>query len=347
MMRAGRLWVLGLAVALLAAGCSRPEAHYDKFMQLGTLVEITVYTDDQALAARAFQAARQDFEYMNNAWHAWHPGPLGRINSLLPSGAWFSGSPTMVDMIRRAQALATATEGLFNPAIGGLLALWGFHSDEPPQGPPPSREAIEALLAQAPSMDDIQVDGIRLRSDNPAVRLDFGAFAKGYGIDRVSERLQAMGVEHAIVNAGGDLRAWGRHGERPWRVGVRHPQRPGVLASIEVQGDEAIFTSGDYERYFEWNGKRYHHILDPRTGYPARGLTSVTVIHSDAATADAAATALFVAGPRDWPRIAARLGLTQVMVVDENGRVQMTPAMAERIRFEVEPPPEVVIQSLP
>lgn len=345
----GRPLTLGavLALALSLAACSRPQAIYDKFLGFGTLVEITIYTDDPGLAERALTAAHQDFAYMHDAWHAWHPGPLGRINGLIPTGEWFSADPTMVQMIQRSQALSRASGGLFNPAIGGLLRLWGFQNDEPPAGPPPAQEEIDRILAAHPSMDDLVVEGIRVRSRNPAVRLDFGAFAKGYGIDRVSERFQAMGIEHAIVNAGGDLRAWGRRGERPWRIGVRHPQRPGVLASIETRGDESIFTSGDYERYFEWQGERYHHILDPRTGYPTRGLTSVTVIDEAAADADAAATALLIAGPEDWPRVARDLGIDQVMVVESDGRVRMTPSMVERVHFEVEPARTVLIQPLP
>lgn len=336
-----------LILPLLLAACSPPQAYYDKFLDFGTIVELTVYTDDPALADQAFAAAHQDFEYMHGAWHAWHPGPLGRINTLIPTGEWFSGSPTMVQMILRSQQLSRESGGLFNPAIGALLQAWGFQSDDPPTGPPPPQARIDEILASHPSMDDLEVDGIRIRSRNPAIRLDFGAFAKGYGIDRVSERFQAMGIENAIVNAGGDLRAWGRHGDRPWRIGIRHPQRPGVIASIEPRGDESIFTSGDYERYFEWEGQRYHHILDPRTGYPARGLTSVTVIYREAATADAAATALMIAGPEGWPRVARDMGIDQVMVIESSGRVCMTPAMVERVHFEVEPAPEVVIQPLP
>ncbi|HSH29145.1 MAG TPA: FAD:protein FMN transferase, partial [Thiohalobacter sp.] len=124
------------------------------------------------------------------------------------------------------------------------------------------------------------------------------------------------------------------------------PRAPGVLASIATRGDESIFTSGDYERYFEVNGKRYHHIIDPRSGYPANATASLTVIHTEAATADAAATALFVAGDA-WPRVAAGMGIEQVMRVRPDGTVELTPAMAERIRFETETEPAVVLRELP
>jgi thiamine biosynthesis lipoprotein len=106
-----------------------------------------------------------------------------------------------------------------------------------------------------------------------------------------------------------------------------------VFAIIEVSGDESVFTSGDYERNFIYQGQTYHHIIDPRTGYPASGSRSVTVVHSDAVTADAAATALFVAGPEGWVGVARDMGLRYVMLVDEAGTVHLTPAMAKRVEF--------------
>jgi thiamine biosynthesis lipoprotein len=159
--------------------------------------------------------------------------------------------------------------------------------------------------------------------------------------------LRSRGIGNAIVNAGGDLRAIGRHGNRPWRIGVRDPRGEGVLAAIDTEGDESVFTSGDYERYFVYQGRRYHHIIDPRDGYPTQGVTSVTVIHREAALADAAATALFVAGPGDWPRVAALLGVEQVMLVETSGTIQMTPEMEARTWLMPDPKPEVTIRRLP
>jgi thiamine biosynthesis lipoprotein len=155
--------------------------------------------------------------------------------------------------------------------------------------------------------------------------------------------LREMGIHNAVVNAGGDLRAIGRHGDRPWRVGIRHPRAPGVLAAVEVEGDESVFTSGDYERYFMYEGKRYDHIIDPRTGRPAQGTASVTVFADQADLADAAATALFVAGPKDWLPVARRMGVKGVLLVDTEGKIYMTPSLKDRIRFEQDPPPPVIM----
>ena len=157
------------------------------------------------------------------------------------------------------------------------------------------------------------------------------------------EQLQAAGHEHAIINAGGNLRVAGRRGDRPWRIAVRHPRPDDArrfLATIEVTGDAAIITSGDYERYFEHGGRRYHHLLDPRSGRPARGLQSLTVIGDSATDADALSTALFVAGPSGWPALAEQLGAEAVIAVDSEGVVTATPTARKLARFPAHSTPQ-------
>ncbi len=136
---------------------------------------------------------------------------------------------------------------------------------------PPAAADIARVVQQDPRMSDITIEGATLRCRNPAVQLSLGAFAKGYAIDQAMQYLQSQGIEHAIVNTGGDLSVIGRRGQRPWRIGIRHPRQEGVVAWLDVGHGESVFTSGDYERYFFHDGKRLHHILDPRTGYPAAG----------------------------------------------------------------------------
>ena len=251
-------------------------------------------------------------------------------------------------MIRRSQPLEAETGGRFNPAIGALIRLWGFHtSDYPIVGPPPSQDQINEMLGHHPSSNDIHIDGLQLTSDNPAVQLDFGGIAKGYSVDLTIELLRSLGIDNAIVNAGGDLRAMGTHGDRPWRVAVRKPGG-GSVGSVQVQGDEAIFTSGNYERFRQDQHERYPHILDPSTGWPAKDIASVTLITDEGILADAAATALVVAGLDGWPEVARALDLQQIAVVDANGTVYLTPAMEKRLQFsddvervivEIEPAP--------
>jgi thiamine biosynthesis lipoprotein len=167
------------------------------------------------------------------------------------------------------------------------------------------------------------------------VQLDFGGIAKGHAVDLTIDRLRSLGIENAIVNAGGDLRAIGDHGDRPWRVAVRQPGG-GIIASVQVKGDEAIFTSGIYERFREDQQERYPHILNPATGWPAGDIASVTVISDEGLLADAAATALLVAGLEKWPEVARALALEEVALVDESGTIYMTPAMQKRLQFNGE-----------
>ena len=333
------------AVLLGACGGPKEETAYKRqLFAMGTVIEVSLWGVDEARAAEAVRAVEAVLNDAHVRWHAWEPGELTRLNAALGEGRGAEVSAETAAALRRAQELATASGQLFNPAIGRLVGLWGFHSSEPPLGPPPPRDAIVALIEAAPGMDGLRIEDGRVEGDDPAVQLDLGAFAKGYAVDRAIEALRALGIDNAIVNAGGDLRAIGSHGERPWRIGIRQPaSQGGIFASIETHGDESVFTSGNYERYFDHEGRRYHHILDPRTGYPAQHTLSVTVIHGEAAAADAAATALFVAGPGEWAPLARRMGISQVMLIDADMKVYMSPEMARRVRFEAQPAPETII----
>lgn len=341
--------LLWSCLALLPAACSKPEPplFQETVLSFGTLVDVSFYGVEENRAIQAYNAILDDLNYMHNTWHAWQPNALARINGLLQTGGRFSLAPSVLPLIVEAQTLSEQSHGLFNPAIGKLIRLWGFQADSFEDAAPPDDADIQTLLQANPRMQDIHIEGLSMYGSNPQLQLDFGAFAKGYAVDVVIEHLRELGIHNAIINAGGDLRAIGSRGDRPWRIGIRNPAGEGVIASLDIRGDESVFTSGNYERYFEYDGKRYHHIIDPRTGYPARGARSVTVLHDQGAVADAAATALFVAGPDQWPRVAKDMGIESVMLIAEDGRVQMTPAMQARIRFEVDPAPAVEILNLP
>lgn len=299
MTRAPSIAAALLAGVLVSACAPAPSNTSDRFFELGTMIEVTVRDDDDAQAA--FRTVRRVLGDAQRDWYAWNDAGAARLDAH--------------GLLDRAMAIRDLSGGLFEPEIGALVELWGFHRGERAPGPPPSAQAT-AGWRELP------------------VTVDLGAIAKGAAIAAALDSLSGDGVEHALVNAGGDLAVLGDAGGRPWRIGIRDPRGPGVIAGVELAPGEAVFTSGDYERVFEWDGERYHHILDPRTGRPARGTASVTVIHEDATLADAAATALFVAGADDWRRIAGELGVTQVMRIATDGGIEMTPAMAERLEFE-------------
>lgn len=326
---------------LILTACSSPNstpAVVDKFqhsiLTFGTVIDVTIIGTDQIAAQQAFATLDEDFAYWHKVWNPWKKGPLSRVNILIPTQAGFNLPLHLIPLIKDSQEFYESSEGLFNPAIGHLINLWRFHEFEKTDKQPPNDNEIQALVKQNPNMFNLQLDNIKLQSNNESVQLNFGAFAKGFAIDRSMKTLKKFGVQHAVINAGGDLKVIGQHNDRAWHIGIRHPRnKQAVIASVKAFDNESVFTSGDYERYFIHDDKRYNHILDPRTGYPADLTQSVTVIHNNAGLADAAATALFVAGPQHWHRIAKKMGIKYVMLIAANGDIHMNPAMQKRIQL--------------
>ncbi|MBL1293900.1 MAG: FAD:protein FMN transferase [Thiotrichales bacterium] len=343
-----------LFICILVTACSKTQdepIYRNQIFAFGTIVELTLFNTNDETGDRLSSEIRLMMEEFHHHWHAWQNGPLTELNNALSDtknkAKQYSVSTEDAKLINQALTLAKASDALFNPTLGKLIALWGFHKDEPNTAPP-SAQQIADTLNSLPSLEDISIGNntISNNGDKP-IHFDFGGFAKGVIIDRTIRFLRQSGVENAIVNAGGDLRAIGSAGNRPWRIGIRHPRDLGVFASLTIDNDEAVFTSGDYERYFEHNGQRYHHIIDPRSGYPANTIASVTVVHNDGATADAAATALFIAGKQHWPRIAKSMGIEHVMIIDKENKVEITAKLAQRMEYEVTPPPNIEIRHLP
>lgn len=322
-------------VYLLASACTNnTSAEYrHTIFAFGTLIEITLLNTTEAKANTAFDHLERNFHDFHASWTPWETSDLSRINESIQAGSRVSAPQQVLPLIIASKDLFEKSNGLFNPAIGNLINLWQMHRHDESDISPPDAADIGRLVMQNPEMSDIHIDGTLVKSSNPGVQLSLGAFAKGYAIDLAMDYLQSQDIANAVINAGGDLRVIGQHGERPWRIGIRHPRQDGVIAWLDAKANESIFTSGDYERFYMHAGKRYHHILDPRTGYPATGAISVTVIHHDAGIADAAATALFVAGAERWYEIARSMNIKYVMLIDTDFRIHMNPAMQKRIHL--------------
>jgi FAD:protein FMN transferase len=321
---------LALATGVLAwPVCAAAPLRSERTQHFGSPVDLLVPAD---AALAPVDAVWRGLARIDTQWNAWKPGELDTLNRAFRAGAAGTASPALQAMIRQAAVLERASAGLFNPAIGGLVGAWGFHADELRPGPRPPAASLRGWRDAAPSLAQIEWQGPRLRCHNPLLQLDFGAYAKGVAIDWALDFLARRGVGYALLNLGGNLAAMGAPGGRPWRVGVRDPHGPGLLATVATQGREAVVTSGTYERYRLLDGERCGHVLDPGTGVPAHAFASVTVVHRSASLADAAATALLVAGPARWRRIAKRLGIEQVMVVDADGRVETSAALAARLQ---------------
>jgi thiamine biosynthesis lipoprotein len=176
-------------------------------------------------------------------------------------------------------------------------------------------------------LDRIEIDSATgtVRLSEPGMALDLGGIAKGYALDRARLVIENFGVKAALVNAGGDILAVGEKAPgKPWRVGVQDPRRGNAMVAVASVKDKIVVTSGDYERFFVKNGKRYHHILDPRTGYPATGLRSVTIVATDGLTADALATAVLVLGPDEGLKLVESIQGIEALLIDSAGRVRLS-----------------------
>jgi thiamine biosynthesis lipoprotein len=332
-MKAARrsLWLLLLWTL---AACSPPPLVQQQSYVFGTLVEVSVYGAPEAQARQAIAAVLTRFDELHRQLHAWQPSELSRLNTALAKGERVPVSPELAAMLGDAQALSNQSNDLFNPAIGGLIALWGFHADAP-QARLPDAAAIRHWTDRQPRMRDLHLENGSVWSDNPAVQLDLGGYAKGRALDDAVRILKAHGIKNALVNIGGNVIALGMHGERPWRVGIQHPRKSGTLAVLDLRDGEAVGTSGDYQRYFEAGGRRYSHLIDPRTGSPAGGMQSVTVLVAGkyaGTRSDALSKPLFIDGAARLPDNASRLGVSDYLAVDAAGRIHVSPAMKARLR---------------
>ncbi len=341
--RRPRLRAAALALAVLLSGCGRePDRLVETIYVFGSASTIEIVDADPTEAGLALAEIASDLQARHRAWHAWEPSELTAANAAIAAGRPTTLSPSLRDLVARALALAEATDGLLDPTVGGLMALWGFYtSDFPITSPEPTRAQLDAWRAQRPSFRDLQLAGDVLTSANPSARLDFGAIAEGVATEAIRDRLRAHGIANVLVVLGGDLYALGRNGDRPWRAALRDPfgtDQP--LATLELGDGEALYSSGNYYRYRESpSGTRWPHVIDTLSGMPVSGVAAVSVLHPDPVIADAASTALMVAGEAGFAPLLRRLGVRCAMLVTVHNEVMITAAMAERIAMMRDPLP--------
>ena len=343
-----------LVVAWLLAACGPPVPWRQESYVFGTRVDLLITGVSETQARAAGNRVLQEFDRLHRTYHAWQPSELSALNEAIAAGRTQEVTAEFAAYIREAQSVAAAGDYLFDPGIGRLVALWGFHTDDiEPRLPDPA--AVKALQARHPSIADLRVDGNRVSSRNSAVALDFGGYLKGVALDRAAASLKQDGVTNALINIGGNVMALGtrdgKPGGAPWRVGIQHPRPQAVggapLASLDLRDGEAIGTSGDYHRYFEVDGRRYCHLLDPRTGFPATATQAVTLLIAPGPSAgmasDALSKPLFIVGA-EWRSMARKLGVDAVLRVDADGTVSATPAMQARLKIEV---PDLKLEVVP
>jgi len=291
---------------------------------MGTLVNFTLVHSDENIAMLAIREAAQEMQRIEDTFtiYGHQPNSIKDFNKLATNTS-FTFSSEVSTLLETAINIEQQSHGAFNPTLAALNKLWGFSNAEPPLAPP-SQIGIQKLLSGTHNC--IHKQDKQWSRNSPNCQLDFGAIAKGYAIDRGIEVLKKHGIQNAMINAGGDIRLIGKHGEKDWHIGIRDPRhKDNIIATLSLHGDVSIVTSGDYERYFLNHGQRYHHILNPKTGWPSHNSQSVTVIASNATLADAWSTALFVLGKKGL-KIFEKLPL-QALIIDSSGQIYYTKSM--------------------
>lgn len=296
---------------------------------MGTLVEISIWHQDETAARTALDLAYGEIHRLERKLSEWiDTSDVAIINNNASAGPVTVGEDTLA-VLKAAIRVGDASGGAFDVTWAALWGLWDFSAAEPRV--PTAEEVAQRLpLVDYRNMTlDLERKTVFLQK--AGVRLGLGGIAKGYAIDRAANLLYSAGISSFMIDAGGDIHARGRMGEQPWKVGIQHPRkkRGEVFAYVFLTADTLV-TSGDYERWFMLDGKRYHHILDPKTGFPTTKTASVTVIGQNGTLADAAATAAMVLGAEKGAKMLRQLGLEGVFV-KEDGQIVVTPGLKKRL----------------
>jgi thiamine biosynthesis lipoprotein len=307
--------VLGFAFAL----CIRPAAAewYERTEAvMGTEVRVELWADDAAAGDEAMTAVMNEMRHVDENMSPYKPeSELSRLNARAAREA-VPVSPELFNLVKRSLWFSRETGGAFDITFSSVGYLYDYRRYQ--------RPSDAEIAAALPGINfhhlilDEQARTIRFARDG--VRIDLGGIGKGHAVDRCIDLLKERGIAHAIVTAGGDSRVIGdRHG-RPWNVGIRDPRNRGKVIALVPLADEAISTSGDYERYFVEKGVRYHHIINPKTGKSAKGIRSVTIVGPDATTTDGLSTSVFVMGVKDGMKLVKRMKGIEAVIVDDRGR---------------------------
>jgi thiamine biosynthesis lipoprotein len=321
---------LAALVVLLLASCSAPVPVTETGWYLGTSCSLTLYERNP----RAVEAVFSMLEDVDARMGVGKAGSeIDAINAAAGRKAVLVSESTFL-VVQTALRYAELTAGAFDPTVGPLVQLWGIGTDR--QAVPSKSQIEDSLAAVSYRRVRIEPETRAVELLDPSMALDLGAIAKGYAADAARRLLLEHGVDRAIVDFGGNIMTVGTKPDRtPWRIGVQDPmQKRGSYLGILETGESAIVTSGTYERFFEEGGLRYHHILDPATGRPARsGLLSATAVADTATDADALSTGMFVMGAQAGLALAESLSGVEAIFVTEEEQVLMSSGLTKRFRI--------------
>jgi len=314
MMRRIAAWVTLFA---LLPGAARAEWHHREAAIMGTRIAVELWHEEPAAAEAAIDAVMAEMRRVDELMSHYKPeSQLSLVNREAGTRP-VRVDPELAQLIARALGFSELTGGAFDISYASVGYLYEYREHRRP-----SEAEIEAAL---PGVDwrSIEVDlpASTVRFLKPGMRIDLGGIAKGHAVDRSIAILRARGIAHASVTAGGDSYLLGDRRGRPWVVGIRHPDDPArVIARIPL-ADAAISTSGDYERYFDEGGVRYHHIINPRTGRSATGVRSATVIAPASTLAEGLTKGAFILGPERGIALAESQPDTDAVIVRDDGKV--------------------------
>ncbi len=341
MRRHAAVWLLTLCLgACRTAEVPNAALVSDTRLAMGSALTLSVWTTDEAAAKRAMAAAFAETERLENLLSVWRDGSdVQRLNAAAGGPAVPVSADTRA-VLRAAAEASRLTNGKFDITFGALSDVWRFDHDQDNRVP-----SDEAVAARLPFVDHtaISVDEAAgtARIARAGVRVHLGGIGKGYAVDRMAGLLREAGFRNFLIQAGGDLYAAGRRGNRPWRVGLQDPRgaEGDTFATIEL-ADETFSTSGDYERYFVQDDERYHHIIDPDTGQPARGVRSVTIVAREALMADWLSTGVFILGPADGMALVERLPGVEAVMVTAGNELLISSGLRHRLHVDRTPTPD-------
>jgi FAD:protein FMN transferase len=304
-------------------------------LSMGTELRLSVWTADAGAARHAMADVFAEFDRLDALMSVWREGSdIQRLNAAAGTAA-VPVSVEVLEVLRAGRTVSEMSAGAFDVTFGALSGLWRFDHDQDHRIPPP-----DAIAARLPLIgyQRIGIEGPGVRLPKPGMRVHLGGIGKGYAIDRAAALLRGRGFHDFLIQSGGDIYASGHRGDRPWRVGIRDPRGPAdrSFAALDLT-DEAISTSGDYERFFVQDGRRYHHILDPRTGQPAAGARSVTIVSDRSMWADALSTAVFVMGPQAGMALIERTPALEGVIVSAGNDVLVSSGLHARLMMRSAP----------
>lgn len=333
-----------LGLSTLAGACTRstpePQARLVErtHTTMGTELRVTAWTGDEPGATAAFDAVFAEFDRLDALMTVWRAGSdIERLNAAAGDHA-VPVSADVRDVLRVAREVSEWTGGTFDVTFAALSGLWKFDYQDKDNTVPDRREVAKRLPLvdyRGLTVDEIAGTAFLAR---PGMRVNLGGIGKGYAVDRAADIVRRRGLRDFMIQAGGDLYVAGQRGDRPWRVGIRDPRGPAdrSFASLDLT-DGTFSTSGDYERFFLKDGRRYHHILDLSSGEPARGCRSVTLVTGRAVIADALAKGVFILGPDEGMALIERLPDVEGVIVSAKNEVLISSGLRDRLRLLAPP----------